>query len=201
MSDQSRLLTLKEVSKILNLNTEVLRRWLRNKKIPGVKVGSDWRVREEDLNAFLNQGNGKDSTGNEQPPAKMCFRFPKWLEYSGLPMLLNEKIGPQGWPVFKKLIELDFEMGKPKDRLIEFALEDLSERVGYTTKLVQKTLEELAKLGYVEQKTAKKKLFVKIVTPVKTPRLVLDISFEKGGVKGAPTKALENNCLRRLLEV
>ncbi len=199
MSDQSRLLTLKEVSKILNLNTEVLRRWLRNKKIPGVKVGSDWRVREEDLSAFLNQGKAQGSATVEQP--KMCFRFPKWLEYSGLPLFLNEKIGPEGWPVFKKLIELDFEAGKPADRLLDCPIEDISERVGYPTKQVQKILEELNKLGYLEFITVKKKKFLKIVTPVKTPKLVLDISFEKGGVKGAPTKALENNCLRRLLEV
>ena len=53
MVETSGLLNLKEVSQILKINTEVLRRWLRNGKLPGIKVGSDWRVNPADLQPFL----------------------------------------------------------------------------------------------------------------------------------------------------
>lgn len=34
---------------------------------------------------------------------------PRWLEESGLPEELNQKAGPLGWSVFKKLLEIDCE--------------------------------------------------------------------------------------------
>jgi len=49
----------------------------------------------------------------------------------------------------------------------------------------------------VQRKTCE---FFIIITPIRTPRLILDISYEHGGVKGAPSKALDNACLRRFLE-
>ena len=131
----SRLLTLKEVSKILNINPEVLRRWLRSKKMPGIKVGSDWRINEKDLEPFITPLSEKGTTEDNQP--KMCFRFPKWLEFSGLPFSLNSKYGPESWPVFKKIIELDFEQGKPENREIQVELDEMAERVGYSVEVVQ----------------------------------------------------------------
>lgn len=196
----SRLLTLKEVSKILNINTEVLRRWLRCKKLPGIKVGSDWRVNEKDLEPFLTPvGEAAQNSDANQP--KMCFRFPKWLEFSGLPKLLNDKYGPECWPVFKKIIELDFEQGKPADRIVSVDLEEFAERVGYSEKNVSEALKNLCNSGFIKLKAGKKKNWqINVVTPLKTPKMVFDISFEKGGIKGAPGQALKNNCLRRFLE-
>lgn len=196
-----RLLNLKEVSEILNINTEVLRRWLRNKKLPGVKVGSDWRVNQKDLEKFINPESGAEkSTKSKQ--AKMCFRFPKWLEFSGLPAQLNQKYGSEAWPVFKKIIEIDFEQEKPKDRKIFIKLGEFCERVGYSETVVNNLLEKFAEndLLKIERKN-KKEIFVIVVTPLKTPKLILDISFDKGGVKDAPSQALKNACLRRFLEV
>jgi excisionase family DNA binding protein len=197
--DAPKLLNLKEVSKILNINTEVLRRWLRNKKLPGIKVGSDWRVNEKDLEPFLNPVGFATQGQSDQP--KMCFRFPKWLEFSGLPLQLNKKYGPEAWPVFKKIIELDFELGKPKDRKIVTSLDELAERVGYSEKSTVRILECLNSHDLIKFDQKKKNLLeITVVTPLKTPKLVLDIGFEKGGIKGAPSQALKNNCLRRFLE-
>ncbi|MFZ5950034.1 MAG: helix-turn-helix domain-containing protein [Candidatus Rifleibacteriota bacterium] len=197
----SRLLTIKEVSKILNINTEVLRRWLRSKKLPGIKVGSDWRVNEKDLEPLLTPVSQQTVENDAANQPKMCFRFPKWLEYSGLPMLLNEKHGPECWPVFKKIIELDFEQGKPADREIHVSADELAERVGYRSDVVIKMLNSLATAGYLKlTRKSGKSLGITVITPLKTPILVFDISFEQGGIKGAPGKALQNNCLRRFLE-
>ncbi|GAB4285117.1 MAG: hypothetical protein Kow0029_31860 [Candidatus Rifleibacteriota bacterium] len=199
--DSPRLLNLKEVSKILNINTEVLRRWLRNKKLPGVKVGSDWRVNEKDLEAFLEPGLALASN-KEKKELKMCFRFPKWLEYSGLPMYLNKKFGPEAWPIFKKIIELDFEQGKPKNRKLKVELQDLAERVGYTETVTKNILDALVEHEFIKITSKNARNFnVMVVAPIKTPKLVLDISYENGGIKGAPPQALTNACLRRFLEI
>jgi hypothetical protein len=131
----------------------------------------------------------------------MCFRFPKWLEFSGLPKLLNTKYGPEAWPVFKKLIEVDFEQGKPRDRKVIFSVAEISERVGYSEEKIIEIFNSLQSFDLINFSIDKKRnVSLSIVTPIKTPKLVLDISFEKGGVKGAPSQALKNNCLRRYLE-
>ena len=41
---------------------------------------------------------------------------------------------------------------------------------------------------------------VSIRTPLATPKLVLDIDFCHGGVRGAPDKAFDKACVRRYLE-
>jgi len=195
-----KLLNLKEVSEILNMNTEVLRRWLRNGRLPGVKVGSDWRVNAADLEPFLNPGAGVKSSDSSENPKKMCFRFPKWLEFSGLPRLLNDKIGPEAWPIFKKLIELDFELGKPTDRHVQLDRAEIAERTGYDEEVIEAVVAQLQQNGLIRLVQRKTCEFFIIITPIRTPRLILDISYEHGGVKGAPSKALDNACLRRFLE-
>ncbi|NCB39461.1 MAG: DNA-binding protein [Erysipelotrichia bacterium] len=201
MGELNKLLNLKEVSQILNINTEVLRRWLRTGKLSGVKVGSDWRVNPDALQPFLNpDGKASAPTKPSDNPQKMCFRFPKWLEFSGLPAFFNQKYGPEAWPVFKKLIELDFELGKPTDRMIRFTYEELSERVGYKEDKIRAIVATLDKVGYIELHQKNSTCCFMIVTPIKTPKLILDIPYEKGGVRGAPGDALKNSCLRRFLE-
>ena len=201
MVETSGLLNLKEVSRILKINTEVLRRWLRNGKLPGIKVGSDWRVNPADLQPFLEpvsqKGKGIKNAENSQ---KMCFRFPKWLEFSGLPRMLNQKYGPECWPILKKMIELDFELGKPADRMIPLDRAEIAERVGYDEKVVVATVQVLIKAGFISLHKTENVTCFSIVTPIRTPKLILDIPYEKGGVKGAPGPALNNVCLRRFLE-
>ncbi len=202
MSDTQKLLNLKEVSQILKINTEVLRRWLRGGKLPGVKVGSDWRVNPADLQPFLNPGGaGRSSNGkSNENQQKMCFRFPKWLEFSGLPRLLNNRYGAETWPIFKKLIELDFELGKPTDRSIPLEICEIAERTGYEVARVEKAIADLVGAGYLLLSFHAATRFFAIATPIKTPKLILDIPYEKGGIKGAPGTALNNACLRRFLE-
>jgi len=204
MTDSQRLLTLREASDLLNVNHEVMRRWLRGGQMQGVKVGSDWRIRQADIDVFLRSSSGISTEGAKaviDDGPKMCVKFPKWVEYSGLPAQLNREVGPEAWSVFKKLVELDFEKGERDDRKILLDMSDLAERVGYSIETVERIISALRERKFLRAGHERKLgAWVSIVTPLHTPRLVLDISFEHGGVKGAPGKAFEKNCVRRYLE-
>lgn len=50
------LMTVPEVAAMLRLNDQTVRKWLRDGKLPGIYLGSrtaGWRVRREDVTAFL----------------------------------------------------------------------------------------------------------------------------------------------------
>ena len=110
MCNPKKLLTISETADLLQMNPEVIRRWLRAGRLVGIKVGSDWRVPESSLQALL-QPAVLPAPAVENGP-KMCTKFPKWLEFSGLPNHLFSLLGPMAWPIFKELIELDFEQGE-----------------------------------------------------------------------------------------
>ncbi len=198
--DESTILSLKEVSEILKVNTEVLRRWLREGRLPGFKLGSYWRVNAADLEPFLRPTTGASSKEKNPSGVSMCYKFPKWLEFSGLPETMNKSIDPAAWAVFKKLVELDFEAGRPESRLVSLDLLEISVRIGLETERVEQVFKKLCDDNYVTKTSRKGENYFSIVTPIRTPRLILDIDYEKGGVKGAPDYALENPCLRRFLE-
>lgn len=213
MPDTQRLLTIREAAELLKINPEVMRRWLRCGRVPGLKIGSDWRIRATDLAALVNPESQADAsepprvagtaTGGVSSPQgpKMCIKSPKWLEYSGLPRQLNDEIGPQAWPVFKKLIEMDFEKGDEEDRRIAFDPADLSERVGYDRATVDRVLEALERRGHLALFHDRRQgSAFEINTPLRTPRLILDIPFQRGGIGNAPSTALQNRCMRRYLE-
>jgi len=40
-------------AEMLHVSTLTLRKWLRSGQLAGVKVGRQWRIRESDLNLFL----------------------------------------------------------------------------------------------------------------------------------------------------
>ena len=203
MNEQEQLLNLKEVSALLKINTEVLRRWLRSGKLAGLKVGSDWRIKYSDLQPLLSSSNDNAKIITKKslnPLKKMSLCSPKWLEFSGLPRFLNDKHGPETWPIFKKLIELDFDAGRPSNRIVEYNPEILSETIGYDIDFIENILQLLANDGYITLSIQNNTHYFSIVSPIKTPKLVLDIDYSDGGIKGAPSPALANPCLRRYLE-
>lgn len=203
MKENDQLLNLKEVSALLKINAEVLRRWLRAGKLAGIKVGSDWRVKYSDLEPLFNSSNENAKAikhKNLNSLKKMSTACPKWLEYSGLPRFLNDKHGPEAWPIFKKLLELDFDAGRPADRLVQYQPELLAEITGYDIDFVDNILKLLASDGYITLSSVGDNLYFSIITPIRTPKLILDIDYSHGGIKGAPSPALNNPCLRRYLE-
>lgn len=49
-----KLLTVDETARVLDVNVQTVRRWVREGKIKASKVGKLIRIREEDLKAFLD---------------------------------------------------------------------------------------------------------------------------------------------------
>jgi excisionase family DNA binding protein len=47
------LLTIEEAAGRLKIAVKTMREWLRTRKLPGVKMGKYWRVREQDIEAFV----------------------------------------------------------------------------------------------------------------------------------------------------
>lgn len=71
-----RLLTVEEAAEYLKIHPHVLRRWLREGKLPGIKLGNHWRIDESDLKAFLESQKKKSSN-----PACGNGKLPKPLVY------------------------------------------------------------------------------------------------------------------------
>jgi excisionase family DNA binding protein len=51
--NRDRLLTLTEVAGVLQVSIRILKRMLRTKKLPALKVGSQWRIRESQLQQWI----------------------------------------------------------------------------------------------------------------------------------------------------
>lgn len=52
------LYTPKEVSEILKINKDTLLRFLREKRLKSVKIGREYRIREQDLQSFIDNPQG-----------------------------------------------------------------------------------------------------------------------------------------------
>ncbi len=50
-----KLFTPEEVAELLGFKTRTIKEWLRSGKLPGIKVGVTWRVRQKDLAEFLEK--------------------------------------------------------------------------------------------------------------------------------------------------
>lgn len=50
---QKPLLTVRETSELLKVREATVRTWIRDNQLRAIKFGRDWRVREEDLEAFI----------------------------------------------------------------------------------------------------------------------------------------------------
>ncbi|HWO42070.1 MAG TPA: helix-turn-helix domain-containing protein [Candidatus Eisenbacteria bacterium] len=53
--DQIRLLTLAEAAELLQVSIRTLQRMIRSKKLPAFKVGGQWRIRESQLQQWVEQ--------------------------------------------------------------------------------------------------------------------------------------------------
>lgn len=80
------------------------------------------------------------STGFSEPMASS----PLWLEYSGLPELLNDKVSKVAWLVFKKIIEIDCA-ANARPATIEITPAEIAQRCGLDAPTVMRTLEGLRK--------------------------------------------------------
>lgn len=97
--------------------------------------------------------------------------FPIWLEYSGLPELLNSKIRSGAWSVFKKIVELDCSFNT-EPGAVETSIREISVCVGLSAEIVEKILTTLQKKEYIAAfipDNEEELGIFKIKIPVKTP--------------------------------
>lgn len=79
-----KLLTPKEAAEILAVSPKSVREWLRQGKLKGVKAGMLWRIRERDLEAFIE---GKGSREIPSLREYTCQEARKFLK--------ADKLGPR----------------------------------------------------------------------------------------------------------
>jgi len=60
------LLTVEQAADYLKMSPYVVRRWLREGKLPGFKVGHDWRIDEADLAALIEEAKAKSRADKAQ---------------------------------------------------------------------------------------------------------------------------------------
>ena len=56
------LLTLKQVKEMTQIPESTLRKWSKDKSFPAFKVGSSWRVDQEDLDTWLSDKKEESAT-------------------------------------------------------------------------------------------------------------------------------------------
>lgn len=75
--------TTNEIAEILKMNVQVIARKLKFGELPGYKIGKDWRVKDSDLNEWLE----KHSNRNAMDPArKIVDRFMSRGRFKTLPV-------------------------------------------------------------------------------------------------------------------
>ncbi|NPV90507.1 MAG: helix-turn-helix domain-containing protein [Firmicutes bacterium] len=53
------LLTVDQAAEYLQISPWIIRKWLREKKLPGFKIGREWRIDEKDLNQLIEDAKRK----------------------------------------------------------------------------------------------------------------------------------------------
>jgi excisionase family DNA binding protein len=62
----SELLTLEEAGALLKVSRKTVWYWIKEKRLPGIQAGKQWRVKREDLEAFVQAK--LPETPPQQPP-------------------------------------------------------------------------------------------------------------------------------------
>jgi hypothetical protein len=113
---------------------------------------------------------------------------PAWLEFSGLPKLLNAKVRIGAWSVFAKLVELDCERNR-RPGLVELTVSELAERVGLKPEVVMRILKGLSKCkvaqSFIPEHPDEEMLFC-VAAPLKAPhsRAGIEQRLNQAGVPG-----------------
>ena len=64
-SEEEAFLTPQEVSDLLQVSAQTVRRWIKDEDLPAYKVGPRvWRIRKEDLNVWLEQQRSANITSS-----------------------------------------------------------------------------------------------------------------------------------------
>jgi len=196
-----KLLSIREAAAILGMNEEVIRRWLREGKLAGVKVGHLWRVPAEAL-AALTHGRRPDGEGEREGEYPSCVCFPRWLEFSGLPGLVTSRHGPAAWCALRSAIELDCQHNETPGQRVRETVAALVLKTGLDLRTLERALAALARDGYLEAKVdrAAGHVDLTLATPIRTPISVFEVDYKYGGLKNASTEYGDRSCVLRYIK-
>jgi excisionase family DNA binding protein len=62
IAQRERMLSVRETAQVLGLCLDSVRRHLRSGKMPGVRVGRNWRIPESQLSVYMGIANDEDQT-------------------------------------------------------------------------------------------------------------------------------------------
>lgn len=80
----------------------------------------------------------------------LWLNAPRWLQESGIPQILVQKIGLDGWITFRKLIELDCDANLTPD-WFAVRIEDISRWTGVESTRIAEILDRLEDGGWIER--------------------------------------------------
>ena len=84
MEEEKKLYTIKEVSELVGISESEIIRVVMLKKLPAIRVGKAIRIKEEDLENFLNSFIGEEKTqqANKEPVLYTAEQVAKILKLS-----------------------------------------------------------------------------------------------------------------------
>jgi excisionase family DNA binding protein len=57
-----KILNVEELSKFFGVSNQTIWRWCKHGKLPAFKIGSQWKIRQSDINKIINQKVNKNSS-------------------------------------------------------------------------------------------------------------------------------------------
>ncbi len=70
MDEDRNLLTVAEAARVLERSTEQVRRYLREQRLPGQRLGGQWFIEQTDLQSFVESTNEKQTFLHRVGPAR-----------------------------------------------------------------------------------------------------------------------------------
>jgi excisionase family DNA binding protein len=64
---EDKILNVEELSKFFGVSNQTIWRWCKSGKIPAFKIGSQWKIRQSDLNKIINQKVTKNESKRTDP--------------------------------------------------------------------------------------------------------------------------------------
>ena len=55
MKTDDKILNVEQLAKFFGVSDQTIWRWCKSGKIPAFKIGSQWKIRQSDLNKIINQ--------------------------------------------------------------------------------------------------------------------------------------------------
>jgi len=66
MADKSdKIMNVEQLAKFFGVSNQTIWRWCKSGKLPAFKIGSQWKIRQSDINKIINQKIEKKKASNQ----------------------------------------------------------------------------------------------------------------------------------------